>query len=106
MQTSPMIILMLQIAAAVLFGLGIRAHGTCHRRPGRSGLWIGPVLWALAGILTAPAAAAAWLSHLSVSDAVFGLAFLVGFAIAVPVTLRRRTRPSRRLDPIPGDEPS
>ena len=102
MQTPPLIIVLLQIAAAVIFGLGIRAYGTRHRCPSRSGLWIGPVLWALAGILTAPAAAA-WLSRLSAMDAVFVIAVLVGCAITVIIAVR--TQPSR-LDPTPGDEPS
>ncbi|HEY5845853.1 MAG TPA: hypothetical protein VIT42_03575 [Microlunatus sp.] len=100
MQTSPLIIVLLQIAAAVLFGLGIRAYGTRHCLASRSGLWIGPVLWALAGILAAPAAAA-WLGRLSAIDAVFVIAVLVGFAITVTVAVR--TQPSR-FDPTPGDE--
>ena len=48
MATSPLIIVLLQAAGAVLFGVGLRACGTHRRRPARSGLWIAPVLWALA----------------------------------------------------------
>lgn len=98
MPTLPVIIVLVQIAAAVLFGLGIRAVGTGRRQPTRHGLWIGPVLF-----LAAPAAAAR-LTQLSAMDAVFPIAFLVGFFVAVTVTVRRRPTPSVHL--TTGDDPS
>ena len=100
MPTPLVIIVLLQAAGAVLFGLGIRAYGTRCRRPGRSGLWIAPVLWVMAGILTAPVAAAWLLSRLSAMNVVLVIAFLAGFAIAVTVG----NHPTSRLDSTPGDE--
>ena len=54
MPTLPVIVVLVQVAAAVIFGLGIRAVGTGRRQPARHGLWIGPVLF----LLAAPAAGA------------------------------------------------
>lgn len=98
MLTLPVIIVLVQIAAAVLFGLGVRAVGTGRRQPTGHGLWIGPVLF-----LAGPAAAAR-LTHLSAMDAVFPIAFLVGFFVAVIVTVCRR--PTRSVHPTIGDDPS
>lgn len=102
MQTPPMIIVLLQVMAAVLLTVGIRACGSPHQDSARSGLWIAPILWAFAAFLTAPAAAA-WRRQPSVASlAVFAAAFLVGFVIMV--TVRRRAQSTRRFDPTPGDE--
>ena len=95
-------IIVVQVVAAVLFTVGIPAYGSRHRDPARSGLWIAPILWALAAVLTAPAAAA-WRRQPSVASlAVFAAAFAVGFVIMV--TVRRAAQSTRRFDPTPGDE--
>lgn len=94
----PVIIVALQAAGAVLFGLGLRACGT-HRRHARCGLWVAPVLWVLAGILTVPAAATLLIP---VANVLVAIAFLTGFAFTL--TTAARNHPTRRLDPTPGDE--
>jgi len=102
MPTPLVIIVLLQAAGAVLFGLGLRAYGTRRRGPGHSGLWIAPVLWVMAGILTAPASAAWLLGRFSAMNVVSVIAFLAGFAIVVTVAIRNH--PTSRLDSTPGDE--
>ena len=95
-------IIVVQVVAAVLVAVGIRACGSRHRQLARSGLWIAPILWVLAAVLTAPAAAA-WRRQPSLSSvAVFAAAFAVGFVIMV--TVRRRAQSTRRFDPTSGDE--
>ena len=95
MPTSPVIIVVLQAAGAVLFGLGLRACATHRRHPAQCGLWIAPVLWVLAGILTVPAAVTLLIPAM---NAVLAIAFLTGLAATLTAAARRLTHPPSRPD--------